>query len=160
MESASPLEKKEWVDWINVKVLQKAVLVDMEGNMLALCRPLTGPGRRLGAWDMAGGAMGVEDLNVLQNPHEVSLKREILEETGLTIDSTEIVYICSLVKKTQSAGSVLILPIGYRCKINGIKPAVVLSDEHIESRWVTKEEFLGMDFGDDGGFSVALIEKV
>lgn len=55
-------EKKEWVDWMNTKVLQKAVVVDETGNMLALRRCETGPASRLGMWDLPGGSMNPEDI--------------------------------------------------------------------------------------------------
>ncbi len=51
-----------WVDWINVKVLQKAVVTDQKGNILALRRNENAPGARPGMWDVPGGGMDVDDL--------------------------------------------------------------------------------------------------
>lgn len=32
---------------------------------------------------------------------------------------------------------------------------ISISDEHVEYRWVTPQEFMTLDFGEDGGFFVA-----
>lgn len=153
-------EKKEWVDWLNTKVLQKAVVVDEEGNCLSIRRIESGLGGRLGKWDLPGGSLGSDDLIGRTKPHKEAIKREIREETGLEVDEVEIIFADSGIKKTQTAGDVLLMALGYRCKVKGIKPEITLSHEHIESKWGSKDEMLTLDFGEDGGFHPSIIEKV
>lgn len=92
-------------------------------------------------------------------PHTDAMKREVVEETGLKVLKVEEVCVSSGVKQTETAGKILILALGYRCYVDGVKPAVSLSDEHCESRWISKEEFLEVNFGDDGGFHKKVIRK-
>jgi 8-oxo-dGTP pyrophosphatase MutT (NUDIX family) len=154
------MEREEWVDWINTKTLQKAVVIDEHGNSLALWRTDNGPGARKGMPDLPGGNIGQTDLNTTEtSPHELAIKREIKEETGLEVSNLEVIYIDSGNKQTQSAGEVLVLALGYRCCVSGIEPEVTLSDEHKESKWITKEEFLQLDFGNDGGFHAEVIKR-
>jgi len=153
-------KKKEWTDWLNVKVLQKAVVVDEEDNMLAIRREETGFGARLGMWDLPGGSMSLNDLKgSAGKPHKEAIAREIKEETGLDVDGIDVVYADSGIKETKSAGNVLIMAIGYRCRIKGVKPSVTLSEEHIESKWVPEDEFSQLDFGDDGGFHSSVVKQ-
>jgi len=163
MEENMPKEEqKEWVDWLpGVKVLQKAVVVDDQGNILALRRRKTGPGARPGKWDLPGGSMSPEDLEGgKSNRHEQALIREVEEETGLKVEQIEVVHLASGIKHTKAAGDVLVLAIGYRCQVDGIRPGVIRSDEHIEDRWVSKGELLKLDFGEDDGFHPAVINRV
>ena len=95
----------------------------------------------------------------LKNPHETAIRREVKEETGLEVEGVEAVYVDSGVKHAESAGDVLILAAGYRCMVPATRPEVVLT-EHIESCWVTKEEALLLDFGDDGGFHRNILQRL
>lgn len=154
-------ERKEWVDWMNVKVLQKAVVVDESGNMLVTRRAENRPGARPGKWDLSGGSMSPEDLSSgQQNPNEQAIKREVLEETGLHVSGVKIIHAESGVKKTQSAGDVLVLALGYKCVVNGTRPEVALSDEHTEYKWISRGGLEDIDFGDDGGFHKRIVEAV
>lgn len=150
---------REWVDWVErVKVLQKAAIIDEEGNILILLRSKDRPGARPGMPDLAGGSMSNDDILSELPPHEFSLSREIKEETGLKINSIEIVFVNSG-KKTNKAGeNVLVLALGYKCLIKGFKPDIKLSEEHPKSWWLSKEEALKIDFGDDGLHKI--IERV
>ncbi|MDD2823083.1 MAG: NUDIX hydrolase [Candidatus Daviesbacteria bacterium] len=152
-------EKKEWVDWLNTKVLQKAVVVDEDGNFLSIRRTESGPGGRLGKWDLPGGSMEADDLVIGTKPHAETIKRELREETGLEGDEVEVIFADSGIKKTQTAGNVLLMTLGYKCKVKGEKPEVKLSNEHVEAKWGPKEEILNLDFGDDGGFHASIIKK-
>ena len=145
-------KQKEWVDWLeNVKVLQKAVIVDEEGNVLILRRAKDRPGARAGMSDLVGGSMSKEDVaSEGIPPHEGAIKREVEEETGLKIEKIKIVFVGSGKKVNKAGKNVLILALGYKCKVKGVKPIVKLSEEHPESWWTTKEEVLKIDFGDEG----------
>lgn len=152
-------EKKEWVDWQNTKVLQKVVVVDEEGNLLAIKRVETGSVSRLGKWDLPGGSIGPEDLVCGSKPHEEALKREISEETGLEVKELTPVFVDSWVFN-RSVGKVLGIALGYKARVSGIKPPITLSKEHTECIWVTKEEILKLDFGEDGGLHPSIIQRI
>jgi 8-oxo-dGTP pyrophosphatase MutT (NUDIX family) len=152
-------EEKEWVDWQNTKVLQKAVVMDEEGNILTLRRVETGPASRLGKEDLPGGSLGPEDLIDSTKPYIEAIKREIKQETGLEVIDIESVFVDSWVF-TRSSGKILGLAIGYKAKVMGVKPIVTISDEHIDYKWRIKEEALGADFGDDGGLHKSILQKV
>jgi 8-oxo-dGTP pyrophosphatase MutT (NUDIX family) len=154
------MDKEEWKDWLNVKLLQKVVIVDEEGNLLVLKRNPEGPAARPGKWDLPGGSLGQDDLTTENNPHLEAVKREIKEETGLDIDEVQVVHAASGIKKTESTGDVLIYAVGYRSQVGGIKPAVILSGEHTEYQWLPKNEALAFDFGNDGGLHKAIIEAI
>lgn len=151
-------EKKEWVDWLDTKTLQKAAVMDEAGNVLSIRRVETGPGGRLGKWDLPGGSIGPEDL-VAEKPTQEAIKREVFEETNLEVVEVEPIFFDSWTF-TRSPGQILGIAIGYRCKVKGVKPEVKLSNEHLESKWGTKEEILALDFGDDGGFHPSIVQKV
>lgn len=152
-------EKREWIDWMNAKILQKAIVVDERGNILTIKRAENRPGARLGKWDLPGGSMSPEDFSQNQpNPNELAITREIREETKLEILSVKVIHVESGVKNTKSSGNVLVLALGYRCLVNGIKPTVALSEEHTEFKWVSKEELENTDFGDDGGFHKRIVD--
>jgi 8-oxo-dGTP pyrophosphatase MutT (NUDIX family) len=153
-------EQKEWVDWMPVKVLQKAVVIDMEGNILVLRRTEIGPGARPGKWDLPGGSMSLDDLgDNKQDSHGLAIKREVGEETGLDVNNLEVVHVASGGKQTRTVGRVLVLAIGYRCQVKGVKPKVVRSNEHVEDRWIIKKELFNLDFGEDGGFHSEILRR-
>ncbi len=151
-------ENKEWVDWLNTKVLQKAVVVDEEGNILVIKRTGEGPASRRGKWDLPGGSMNPTDLEE-SAPHEAAIRREVGEETGLKIEEVRPVYIGSWVFE-RSVGKVLGVAIGYVCRVRGVMPDPKLSSEHVDRHWGEKEEIMQMDFGDDGGLHAAIIKLV
>lgn len=155
----SGLNKKEWVDWLNTKVVQKAGAIDEEGNVLAIRRISTGPAHRLDKWDLPGGSVDLEDLKNEEEPTIEAIKREISEETGLKVTDLERIYIRSWVSE-RSVGKILGIAFGYKCRVAGVKPQVKLSEEHYDYRWERKEEILKLDFGDDGGLHKGIIERV
>jgi len=152
-------EEKEWVDWQNTKVLQRAVVIDGGGNVLTLKRVETGPASRLGKWDLPGGSLEPKDLVKGTKPNIEGIKREVEQETGLRLTDIEPVFVDSWVF-SRSPGDILGMAIGYRARVSGIMPTVTLSGEHTESKWLTKEEALNMDFGDDGGLHKSILQKV
>src|SRR6266498_4826893 len=130
----------EWVDWLpNVKVLQKTIILDSEGNILALKRSYTKPMQRQGKWDFSGGAISPEEIEIDKDSyHEDSLKREVKEEINFDIEEMQIIDIFSYKKISKQVGPVLTLGLVYKSKVKGIKPIPLLSDEHSEYRWCTK----------------------
>lgn len=153
------MKEKEWVDWLNAKVLQKAVVIDGAGNYLAIKRASGRPGARPGKWDLPGGSMRLEDLAIFSQPHLYAMTREVMEETGLGVTEIEPVWIGSGTKKTNTAGEILVYGVGFRCKVKGIKPEIRLSEEHTESKWGSKDEILSLDFGEDGGMHSSIVKE-
>ncbi|HUW24543.1 MAG TPA: NUDIX domain-containing protein [Patescibacteria group bacterium] len=154
------MDKEEWKDWLNVKLLQKVAIVDEEGNILVLTRNPKSPGSRPGKPDLPGGSFSPEDLTSEDNPHLEAVKREIKEETGLTVQNIEVIHASSGIKPTQTAGKVLIMALGYKAGVKGVKPEVTLGQEHTEYQWLPKNEALSLDFGNDGGLHKAIIEAI
>ncbi len=160
MAMAEKTETKEWVDWLPTKTLQKAVVTDKDGSILFLTRSETKPGARKGKKDLLGGSLNNTDLQTGGQLHEEALKREIKEESGLEVFG-EITPICvrSGVKKTQTAGEVPVMCIGYVCRVSGVRPEVVLSDEHVLAEWVAPQDALQMDFGEtEDGFHLQTLQ--
>jgi len=152
--------KDEYKDWLSVKLLQKVAIVDEEGNILVLTRNPNSPGSRPGKPDLPGGSFLPEDLTSENNPHLEAVKREIKEETGLTVQDIEVIHASSGIKPTQTAGPVLIMALGYEATVKGVKPEAVLGQEHTGYQWLPKNEALALDFGPDGGLHHAIIEAV
>src|SRR5262249_20455052 len=139
----------EWVDWLpNIKILQKTIIQDEEGNLLAVRRSESKPMQRQGKWDFPGGGISQEELEKEDdNIHQKSLEREVKEETNLDIEQIKIIYVFSLKKISKEVGNILTIGLVYKSRVKGIKPRVNLSDEHIEYRWCQKEELQSLDFG-------------
>jgi 8-oxo-dGTP diphosphatase len=81
-----------------------------------------------GTWELVGGKIEFgEDL-------ETALVREIKEEVGLDVTVEKILYATTF--KTDPTRQVVILT--YLCRSNNRE--VVLSKEHMDYRWSTKEQ--------------------
>lgn len=83
-------------------------------------------------WDFPGGR-----LENGETPEE-GLKREVKEETNLTIKVLKPSFVFAEQFKDHCA-----LFVVYECKL--ISGRLKLSWEHTEARWATKEEILGLD---------------
>jgi len=131
--------------------LQKCIIVSDKGQILALKRSPTKDFDRSGCWDLPGGTYerGEDVID--------SIKREVMEEVSLTIIDPKPIYLASgLDNASQFMSSEVVFAVTHVCtKWRG---KVVISDEHTEYRWVTPEEFLTYDFGDDGEFFKASIQ--
>jgi 8-oxo-dGTP pyrophosphatase MutT (NUDIX family) len=158
--SDSSTEQKEWVDWMNIKLLQKAVILDEEDNILLVRKNPRKLGERVGNWDLVGGRMETKDLTIKKHPHLEALKREILEETGLTVTSVSPLVVRSGIKTTKTAGEVLIYFVIFRAYVSGIKPSITLSNEHVEYQWLKKEQAMQQDSGNDGGEYKEILQEV
>lgn len=141
--------KKNKLD--GVLFLQKCIIVNDEGKILALKRSLTQDSDRSGCWDLPGGTYerGEDVID--------SIKREVMEEVSLTIIDPQPIFLASGQNNAnQFMSSEVVFAVTHLAtKWTG---NVVISDEHTEYRWVTPQEFLTYNFGDDGGFFKTSIE--
>lgn len=102
--------------------------------------------------------MSSQDLED-ENPLIAGIKGEIRQETGFEVGEVEPVYVGSWTF-VRSPGKILGVAVGYRCKVKGVKPEVVLSPEHYQAQWCREEDILNFDFGDDGGLHKGIIQNV
>lgn len=125
----------------NVKFLQKCIVVNKEGKILALRRD-PNDNRRPNCWDFPGGnyeqGEGIDEC----------IKREIREETSLIANSLRPIYVSGNMGKIY--GDINVIAITQLCV--DWSGTVQLSSEHVEFRWVTPAEFMSLETGDDGGF--------
>ncbi|HEV3245448.1 MAG TPA: NUDIX hydrolase [Candidatus Paceibacterota bacterium] len=110
-------------------VSQKAIVWNKDGKMLGMRRSETDPSRPL-TWDLPGG-----ELEEGEDVRE-SLRREVIEESGLTIDELNVVDVYG---KTGHDGQYWVM-ILYETK--ALEGEVRLSFEHDQFEWLTIEEFL------------------
>ena len=159
MDKFKEMEKKEYVDWLPSKTLFKTAVIDEAGNVLVSRRVKKDWDSRSEKWDINGGALDKKDALVGSKPHEVTIIREVSEESGLKAEAIECVgFFDSGVKVSSSEGNIPVCVNGFKCKVKGVRPEVKLSDdEHSESKWVSKDEALAFDFGDDGGMCREII---
>ena len=83
-------------------------------------------------WEIPGGKR--------ENNEDIvdALKREVKEETGLTINKYKIVYVSPIFENHPFLKP--FLNIGYLCLVDNSD--VVISDEHIDYKWVSVEELV------------------
>jgi len=157
---------KIYVDWIErVKILQKAAIVNKEGKILALRRSNDQKRPRPGCWDLCGGRVEASDIekwkensgrgdenDILIN----ALRREIKEETNLEVRNNRAIHAASAFSDKKNS---LIVAIGY-CGQAANESELKLSGEHVEYRWVAKDDFLNLEIGDDGGLIGSILKNV
>ena len=84
------------------------------------------------AWEIPGGKRE-------NNEHIVdALKREVQEETGLIINEYKLVYVSPIFENHPVLKP--FLNIGYLCLVDNSD--VVISNEHIDYKWVSVEELV------------------
>lgn len=114
----------------DISLVTKCFILNDSGELLILKRSMDSP-IRPGGWDLAGGKVEKhEDPNM-------SILREISEETSLKVGDARVVYISS------ELASAFIITLFYVAKY--IEQTINLSDEHTEFRWITKQEFRLLD---------------
>ncbi len=128
----------------NVRLIQKCIIVSKDGKILAFKRAMDDHSRG-GNWDLPGGGYE-QGEDVIE-----AIKREVREEAGITINSVTPIFFMN--KIGVSAGFFQGSTVFGICYTSADwRGEVTLSDEHIEYRWVTTEEFKSFNFGQDSGF--------
>lgn len=112
----------------NIIIAMKGVLLD-KGKILIVKRSEKDD-IGAGSWECPGGK-----LEFGETP-EQALKREILEETGLTVQVEELLYVSTFF--TSPVRQVIIIT--YLCTPE--TDTISLSEEHSESMWAGKTELL------------------
>jgi len=112
----------------NIRVTQKAIVFRNDGKFLAIKRSKTAPSHPL-AWDLPGGELEYGEI-----PFS-GIAREVKEETGLEVKDLKPFDVFG-----QENHVGFWVTIAYTCE--AVSPEVVLSYEHTDYRWLTKEEFL------------------
>jgi 8-oxo-dGTP diphosphatase len=115
-----------------ILVTQKIIIKNQEGKILALRRSKTDPSKPL-SWDLPGGI--VERGENIQD----SILREVKEESGIQVEKPQLFDVFDFVTEQ---GTYLIC-IGYITE--SISTEVVLSYEHDQYEWLTKDEFLARE---------------
>ena len=113
---------------MELQVGVKAFLRNPEGKYLLLHRSPEQAAQTKGSWDIVGGRINAGSL-LIDN-----LKREILEETSLVLESEpKLLYAQDIIPNEKRH----VVRLTYLAEIKG-EPA--LSDEHDTYKWVTAEE--------------------
>lgn len=110
----------------------KGIIRRDDGRILVLKRS-DGDDHRPGVWETVGGGMDREET-----PQE-ALLREILEETGLTVDVGTPFNVFTFKKDTGEFK----VGITFLCKL--VSEEVILSHEHSDFRWIDPGEFVEME---------------
>ncbi|MFO0703128.1 MAG: NUDIX domain-containing protein [Patescibacteria group bacterium] len=122
----------------DVKFLQKVVVFHPKKKdlFLAMKRPETAKSRP-SCWDLPGGNVTYGER------HDVSLRREIVEETSLEVSEMTPVHV---ITNYDEINKIYYLFIGY--KAQAISEEIHLSREHTEYKWVDQKEFLELKSAD------------
>lgn len=120
----------------SVVLVARALIEDKKGRYLFLRR--SSSEEFSGKWEIPGGKF--DSLEILGE----LIKREVFEETGLAVRViNEAVYLSSVVSnKGENKGKTYINIIG---KAEIVAGKIELTDEHDDSKWVTKEEIFKLD---------------
>ena len=81
---------------------------------------------------------------------EAALRRELLEETNLTVDEIQFILVQDCIHSKEFYRDAHFILLNYTCRVAG-DPQVRLNDEAREYRWVTLEEALQMPINQPTG---------
>jgi len=127
--------KSQYMFSSNIKFLQKAVVFDKLGKKFLSIKRSPHAFSRAGTWDLPGGCVSFGEN------HEASLRREIKEETGLSVKKLKLIEVTTSYDKKNK---IYTLFIGYSTKI--LSGKIILSCEHTDYKWVTSKEFTSASF--------------
>lgn len=130
-------------------ISQKALIV--KDTKLLVLKNKVGRWVKKAQWELPGGTLETdEDL-------KKSLKREVLEETGLTISVGEPIavwtyWLKGFEFKDGRRLDAKAVSIAYMCK--KIKGKIRLGDEHGDYRWATKDELRTLEFAQNSYLAI------
>lgn len=110
----------------------KGIIRRDDGRILVLKRS-DGDDHKPGVWETVGGGMDQEET-----PQE-ALKREIVEETGLSVSVSNPFNVFTFKKDTGE------FKVGITFLCDYLSGEVKLSHEHSDFRWIDPKEFAGME---------------
>mgnify|MGYP002626641001 CR=1 FL=1 len=154
------------LDWEEIKVLGKVILKRGNGRFLVLRRSMEAH-RRPGCWDFPGGNVEPENVEVdyvnsgRGDSTDILNKvmvREVEEETGVVIEGDRLKVVLAA-SGFDPSKKLFVIALGYVYELED-EVRIVLSDEHTEYAWVTKEAFGELEVGDDGGMLGSLVARV
>lgn len=111
-------------------VVSKVLVVNEKGEVLAIRRSQSDE-RRPGQWDFPGGWVDADE-----DPH-TAIKREAMEEAGITLNDPKLVYAFSEMTTNYGSGTWLL----YVDHI-ALTPEVTLSYEHDHYEWKKPRDLL------------------
>jgi len=97
-----------------------------KGKILLLLRSRSSKGE-YGFWELPGGRMNLGER------YEDAVKREVFEETGLKIRVIRPLNVFDARRDVDTQ----VVGITFMCALEGEEISVRLSDEHLESEWVS-----------------------
>lgn len=134
-----------------VKVLHKVAVVS--NNQVLLLKRSANAHYRPEKWDLPGGnaewpaqATGV----LLEHLHRADAVREVQEETGITIDNSQLSVPIFFDTFFETEKQVYTIVVGWLIQQER-RSQVVLSSEHTKFAWVFSDELKEYDFGFAGG---------
>ena len=122
----------------DIKFLQKAIIYHPTENKFLALKRWPGDVRRPNSWDLPGGNISFPE------EHMQGILREIKEETSLSVIDLRPIQVRSRFDTTEK---IYYLFIGHIGKATA-SDTVVLSHEHTEYKWFTKQEFLELKSAD------------
>ena len=106
-------------------------VISNRGRVLVLRRAERMP-YRPGSWDLPGGHLA------LGENFEACLLREVKEETGLDVTIERLLGLHKIDAEPY-------LQAVYACRLSVYQPIKLRPDEHVESRWVSRDEIAALD---------------
>lgn len=100
-------------------------------------------------WELPGGRIDVGEESA---PHASILRRELREELGPHFECDIAAPVATWVRRIEAHRPHPAFLVGFECP--NARGEIVLSDEHLELRWVTREESLELEHAP--GYSDAL----
>lgn len=104
-----------------------------QGKILLLLRSRPSKGKH-GFWELPGGRMNLGEC------YEDAVKREVFEETGLQISVVKPLTVFDAKRDVNTQ----VVGITFLCTLEGEDTEVQLSDEHLDSEWVSLDSLGSM----------------